>query len=345
MVQSKSTTNKRTFKHLTAFDRGKIAAMRNAGKSLQAIADEIGCHKSTICRELKRGTATQMRADLTYYQAYFPETGQIRYEKNRQNCGAKLKLDTAIDFIKYAEKKILDEDWSPDALCGEAKRLGTFSGKIVCTKTLYNYIERGIIRVKNIDLPMKVRLKAKTKRVRKNKRILGRSIDERHANIENRQEFGHWEIDTVLGKKSGDEALMTLTERRTRKEFLFRISGKNTESINEMIQHLQESYGPKFPLVFKSITADNGSEFAELNQILKETDVFFTHPYSSFERGTNERHNGLIRRFIPKGKAIVTVSDETISYAENWCNHIPRKILGYKSPEECFQEEISRLAS
>jgi IS30 family transposase len=82
-----------------------------------------------------------------------------------------------------------------------------------------------------------------------------------------------------------------------------------------------------------------------LNQILKETDVFFTHPYSSFERGTNERHNGLIRRFIPKGKAIVTVSDETISYAENWCNHIPRKILGYKSPEECFQEEISRLAS
>ncbi len=85
-----------------------------------------------------------------------------------------------------------------------------------------------------------------------------------------------------------------------------------------MIQRLRESYGHVFPLVFKSITADNGSEFAELTQTVKdvESEIYFTHPYSSFERGTNERHNGLIPRFQPKGKAIRSISEETITYAE-----------------------------
>ncbi|MGG3856039.1 IS30 family transposase, partial [Caldifermentibacillus hisashii] len=99
--------------------------------------------------------------------------------------------------------------------------------------------------------------------------------------------------------------------------------------------------------ILKTITSDNGSEFAELSLSVQDekTTVYFTHPYCSSERGTNERHNGLIRRFIPKGKAISSVSDVTITYAENWCNSLPRRILGYKTPEECFQEELSRLAS
>ena len=153
MVQTKSTTNKRTFKHLTAFDRGQMAALHNEGKSLQEIADVIGCHKSTVCRELKRGMVQQMKSDRTYYKAYFPETAQIRYENNRKACGAKLKLDSAIDFIQFVEKKILDDDWSPDAACGHAKLHSTYGEQIVCTKTIYNYIDKGLIAVKNIDLP------------------------------------------------------------------------------------------------------------------------------------------------------------------------------------------------
>jgi len=114
-----------------------------------------------------------------------------------------------------------------------------------------------------------------------------------------------------------------------------------------MIQRLRASYGRLFPLVLKTILADNSSEFAEVTQALKgvETKVYFTHPYSSFERGTNERHNGLIRMFIPKGKAIASVSDDTITYGEHWCNQLPQKNLDYKSPEEYFQEELSRLSA
>lgn len=347
MARHNSTTGPRCFKHLTIVDRGAIKALRAEGYTLQKIADHLGFHKSTISRELKRGTVRQRKSNGKEVDIYFPETGQIIYDRNRKACGAKLKLDNAIDFIKYAETQILHEEWSPDAVCGQAKRNEKFQGNLVCTKTLYNYIDLGLIGVKNIDLPMKVRLNTKKKRNRKNKRVLGRSIDERPVEVNERQEFGHWEIDTVIGKKTKDQALLTLTERKTRKELIFRVTAKDSLSVFEAMTHLKTSYGDQFSKVFKTITADNGSEFSELGIAVKNqgTEVYFTHPYTSSERGTNERHNGLIRRFIPKGKAISTVSEETIQYAEKWCNQLPRKILDYQTPEELFLEELAGLAS
>ncbi|SDF26445.1 IS30 family transposase, partial [Sporolituus thermophilus] len=91
---------------------------------------------------------------------------------------------------------------------------------------------------------------------------------------------------------------------------------------------------------------DNGSEFAELDAFLKShnTSVYFAHPYSSFERGTNERHNGLIRRFIPKGTSIAALAASVIQRIQNWCNHLPRKILGYKTPQQCFDEELAQIS-
>lgn len=345
MTQSHSTTTTRKFKHLNAFDRGKIAALHAEGKSLQAIANAVGCHKSTIYRELKRGSVTQMKTDRTLYEAYFPDVAQRKYEENRKACGAKVKLDTAMDFVAFAEAKILEEKWSPDAVCGYVNRHQLFDGATVSTKTLYNYIEQGFLCVKNIDLPMKTRLNTKKKRSRKNKRILGRSIEERPAVVDQREEFGHWEIDTVIGKKSRDQVLLTLTERKTRKEIIVKIDSKTSEAVGEGIQIIQKKYGAYFKKLFKTITADNGSEFADLTVILKETktEVYYTHPYSSSERGTNERHNGLIRRFIPKGKPISEVSSKTIEHVKNWCNQLPRKILGYRTPEECFKEELAQL--
>jgi len=347
MAQNHSTTDKRHFKHLTAFDRGKIAALRAEGKSMQAIADTVGCHKSTISRELKRGTVTQMKTGGKMVEVYFPDTGQLMYERNRKACGAKFKLDKAADFISYAEAKILEDEWSPDAVCGHAKRHGLFEDVLVCTKTLYNYIDMGLRGVRNIDLPMKVRLNTRKQRTRKNKRILGRSIEERPPEVADRQEFGHWEIDTVIGKKSNDQALLTLTERKTRKEIIMRVDAKDAPSISEAISDLKKDYVGQFPKVFKTITSDNGSEFADLGASVEKDGiaVYFTHPYTSCERGTNERQNGLIRRFIPKGKAISSVADQTISYAENWCNRLPRRILGYRTPDECFKEELALLAS
>lgn len=347
MAQVQSTTNKRTFTHLSAIDRGRISALLSEGKSQTDIAKAVGCHKSTISREIKRGTVSQMKSDRTLYEAYFPETSQMRYEENRKACGAKYKLDEVSEFIEYAETKIRKDEWSPDAVWGRAKLQGLFNGAIVCTKTLYNYIDSGLLRVKNIDLPMKLRLNTKKKRCRKNKRILGRSIEERPPEVEDRKEFGHWEIDTVIGKKSNDEALLTLTERKTREELIFKIDGKNSEAAGVALTGLRERYGPLFPKVFKTVTADNGSEFADLAISVKSeegTEVYYTHPYTSCERGTNERHNGIIRRFIPKGKPMSSVADSTIACIENWCNQLPRRILGYRTPEECFREELSMLA-
>lgn len=346
MAQTHSTTSKRTFKHLTTYKRGMIAALHGEGKSMQDIANSVGCDRSTIWRELKRGTVTQLKTGRIMYEAYFPETAQVKYEENRKACGAKLKLNETIEFIKFAEAKILNDKWSPDAVCGFAKRNNLFDKARVCTKTLYNYIELRLITVKNIDLPMKVRLNTKTKRSRVNKRVLGRSIEERPTEAEDREVFGHWEIDTVIGKKSQDEALLTITERKTRKEIILRILAKSSEAVSAAICEIRKNYGSNFAKVFKTITADNGSEFSELDTsvLSEDTEIFFAHPYTSCERGTNERHNGLIRRFIPKGKAITSVSEDTIRYAENWCNRLPRKILGYRTPEECFSEELANIA-
>jgi IS30 family transposase len=148
---------------------------------------------------------------------------------------------------------------------------------MVCTKTLYNYIDLGLLKVKNSDLHLKLRRNTKPEKVRKNKKNLGRSIDERPESIQTREEFGHWEIGTVIGEKSASDCVLL---------------------------------------------------------------TLFTHPYSSFERGTNERHNGLIRRFIPNGKRMTDYSLDDIAFIEEWMNTLTRKILRYKTPEELFEYQM-----
>lgn len=346
MADSNINTKERTFSHLTAFDRGQIQALRREGKTLQQIAEAIGCHKSTVSRELKRGTVTQRRYDLSEYEAYFPEAGQAVYEANRSNCGAKYKLAQVAEFIHFAVEKMQIDKWSPDAICGYAQAYKLFEGARVCTKTLYHYIDLGALAVKNLDLPLKVRRKTKTKRVRVNKKILGASIEERPSHIDDRKEFGHWEINTVLGQRKKGAALLTLTERKTRKEHIIKIEQKSVNGVHQAIQQLKNIYDKHFTTVFKTITSDNGSEFSELAEAIDSefVKVYYTHPYTSSERGTNERHNGLIRRFIPKGKSIDDLDHTLIAYVENWCNTLPRKILGYHSPNSRYEEEMANIA-
>ncbi|MDI3478149.1 MAG: transposase, family [Thermoanaerobacterium sp.] len=123
------------------------------------------------------------------------------------------------------------------------------------------------------------------------------------------------------------------------------IDEKDSSSVKKVFDELKAQYKENFSKIFKSITADNDAEFAELSEILKkcESKAYFSHPYSAFERGTNERHNGLIRRFIPKGKTIADLSEWAIGRVQNWCNQLPRRILRYKTPEECFLDEVSKV--
>ena len=346
-VHAKHTTTVRSFKHLGLSERGMIFALLKEGHSLRYIAGQLNRNPGTISREIKRGTTTQMRSNLTTYKAYFPETGQAVYDKRRTFNGSHSKLGEVEEFLQFAEKKILQDKWAPDTIVGFCRSMPEWQDKpIVCTKTLYNYIDQRLLNVRNIDLLLKVRRKTKKQIVRKNKRILGQSIEQRPEEVQTRQEFGHWEIDTVIGKRSADEALLTITERKTRQEIIIPLANKDAASVQIGMEEVKNRFGDLFPKVFRSITADNGSEFAGLASLAEPwgSNVYFSHPYSSWERGTNERHNGLIRRFIPKGKPIREVDPATIERVQNWCNQLPRKILAYKTPQDCFEEELAKIA-
>ncbi|MBW8347934.1 IS30 family transposase [Bacillus sp. IITD106] len=339
MTQTDSNIKGRTFTHLTEIERGQIAAYLEEGLSMNEIGRRMGRAGSTISREIKRGTVQQIDTLWKPYSKYFPDVGARVYKENREHCGTHSTVMASWDFISFAEKKILDDKWSPDAVVRYAKKY------IPSTKTVYNWIDEGKLSVINMDLAMKLRRSTKTKKSREHKKVLGTSIEERPESIETREEFGHWEIDTVRGHKSKDEALLTLVERKTRLKIIRRIPSKTSPAVTNALEDIFEEY-PKVKNVFKSITADNGSEFSELSDqgIGLEIDVYFSHPYASWERESNERHNGLIRRFIRKGQPIHSYTDEKIEEVENWMNTLPRKILEYQTPAEAFAQFVDCVA-
>ena len=335
MSQLHYITKTKKFKHISEKQRIQIETLLKMNISKTKIAQMVGISRSTLYCELKRGVVKQLDTNLREHEVYFADVGQRVYKEHRQNSRNPLKLIKAYDFIKYAQKQILENKLSPDAVCGRAKLEGKFS-EIVCTKTLYNYIDKCLIKVKNIDLPLRVKLNPKVRKDRKNRRILGESIENRPSIVDTREEFGHWEIDTIVGTKDTAPVLLTLDERQTRLRHIFKIPSRSSDAVFEGIKKLKEIYGDNFTKVFKSITSDNGSEFSKLPQQLPEVDIFYAHPYSSFERATNEKQNSLVRRFFPKGKSFDDVSDDAISSVELWINNLPRKIFNYHSSLEFF---------
>ena len=246
--------------------------------------------------------------------------------------------------LNEAEKKILESKMSPDALCGEARLSGRFQ-KIVSTKTLYNYIDKRILKVRNIDLPLKAKRKSHADKRKQNKRLFGTSIEERSDEVNNRTVFGHWEIDTVVGKKESSSVLLSLDERLTRKRHLVKIPSRSSDAVRLGLEKVAKLYGENFENVFKSVTSDNGSEFVDLGRYLpKSTKVYYAHPYSSYERGTNEKQNSLVRRFFPKGKSFDNITDEQVAFVENWINNLPRKIFNYHCSDFIFKNVLFDIA-
>lgn len=348
MTHLNNTTLTRKGKHLSYAERAQIAILKEKKYSNRQIALSLDRAPQTIHNDIHRGQVTQLKRQIQngkaydyYITIYDADIAQANYDKQRLHCGRRPKWADTNIFIEWADEKMLNDQWSPDTVVGFAKRHDLFDASIIpCTSTLYRWIDRGIMQTKNIDLLEKLsrKPKATARRKRPNKRILGPSIDQRPKAVDARQSFGHWEIDTVLGnKEKSDTALLTLVERQTRFEIILKVDGKDQDSINQAICNLQKRSGQTFSTIFKSITSDNGSEFAGLHDVLRETlDVYFTHPYASFERGNSENQHKLIRRFIPKGKSIAQVSEAQCLRIQQWMNDYPRKILGYKTPHECF---------
>ncbi len=335
MIQEQYTTKERTFQHLTREKRAQIEILLRQGLPKTKIAKEVGIARSTLYLELARGTVKQMDSELRPYRRYFWDVGQRVYEKNRQNSRPPLKIVQAHAFIEYAEKAMLEDKLSPDAICGRAKLKGLFA-VTVCTKTLYNYIDQGLLKVRNIDLLLRVKRKHTTERSRQNKRLYGMSIEERPPEASSREVFGNWEIDTVLGCSESSAALLTIVDRMSRICRIIKIKSRTAEAVEEGLNKLKERYGDSFPRLFRSITSDNGSEFARLPEQLPGTAIYYTHPYSAWERGTNEKQNSIIRRFFPKGTNFDHLPDSAIARVESWINSLPRKIFHYRSSAEVF---------
>lgn len=332
-------------KHLTYDERMLIQIRHKDGNhSIREIAREIGCATSTVSNELHRGTVSMYHGEVKRYKA---SEGQKAYEENRLASCRHYEYLQKSDFIAYVTKHFFEDHWSLDACVGNALTKGGFDrSQIVNTKTLYNYVDLGLLSIKNIDLPEKLARNAKKERNHVNKKNLGRSIEERPKEINTRQEFGHWECDLVLGAKSNnDQALLTLLERRSREYLIIPLRDKSSASVMDAFEKLKADYSEHFSEVFKTITTDNGSEFSDLSKIEVTTStlVYYAHPYSSCEKGSVERHNGLIRRFIPKGKRIDSLTSDQISDVETWCNNLPRKILGYRTPDELFEAELDKI--
>ena len=186
-------------------------------------------------------------------------------------------------------------------------------------------------------LPKKLRRRIKgykNAHKRKNKKIYGDSIELRPAAVNDRTGVGHWEGDLVKGIRLADEpALMTLTERYSRTEIIVKIPDYHAGTCLKALQDTIDDYGAK---EFESITFDNGSEFAKLSEIVG-TQIYFAHPYSPWERGTNENANGLLREFFPKGKSLRAVTLVEIQAVQSALNHRPRRILNYLRPCDYYR--------
>lgn len=265
-----------------------------------------------------------------------------------------LKLGKDHKLAEYIEHKIADEQYSPAAVLGRIKAKGLKFNTTISVNTLYSYIDKGVfLRITNKDLPVKGSRKREYRHTKAQSRApKGESIEKRPEEINNRETFGHWEMDCVESAKGCTTTLLVLTERLSRREITRRMEAKKAENVVAELDALEKRYGELFPLIFKSITVDNGSEFANcegmerssLREGEKRTKLYYCHPYSAYERGSNENQNKLVRRHAPKGSSFEDMTDERADYIEGWMNDYPRKMFNWHTPEEVFQTEIKALS-
>lgn len=338
------------FRHMTFTDRAKIELCLQEGWSARKIANAISVHMTTIYREKKRGTIEYLNPDNTTEMRYSAHVGQARYEQAQRTKGAQSKLKADPELMQFIEDKIKNDKYSPAAVIGEIKTKGLEFSTSICEKTIYNSIARGVFpNLTNKNLPMRSTHKRRYRKVRPagaNKE----SIENRPAEVEARNTFGQWEMDTVVGNKRSKAVLLVLTERLTRYEIIIGLPDKTAASVVKALDTLEREYGARFPAVFQSITVDNGVEFSDSAGIERSclsgerrTKLYYCHAYCSWERGSNENANKLIRRHIPKGTDISQWPSEAVKQLETWVNQYPRELHGYASSAALFHSHKNGL--
>lgn len=276
--------------------------------------------------------------NLVPYKTYCADVAQRVTEYNATNKGRDLKLGNDYDFVDYVVEKIRDEKYSPYAVLQKIRNEQLTFRTSVCKNTLYNYIKNGLfegLSMSSLPCPRKVAGKDKIRRSVALNNTVCKSIEERDKSVYDREEFGHWEMDTVVSGHGGKNVLLVFTERKTRYEEIYKIASKSMKEVCACLNEVERTLGTdQFVEKYKTITCDNGVEFLDCEGIeysildnRKRTDLYYCHPYCSSERGSNENANRMIRRWIPKGSDISQYTDAYIRHVQDWINNYPRKLF------------------
>lgn len=309
-----------SYTHLNTKQRNIIEVLHKENYSTRHIAKIIGVHHSTVARELHR-------VEGKYCSALAEEDRK----KNASRKGRKTKLSP--QTANTIQTK-LQETWSPEQVAGR------IFPKKISTKTIYNWIHKGMIHVKKTWLRRKGK-KPKSQETR-GKFIVGKSIHERSPEVQTRTSFGHWELDTMVSSRGQSKGCFaTFVERKTRFYLAIPIQDRSKHSMLEAMKRVIDAF-PKG--TFQSVTSERGKEFACYREIeALGIPFYFADPYCAWQRGSNENSNGLLREFFPKGSDLSKVEVEELQKILLLLNHRPRKCLGFRTPFEMLFDEISKM--
>lgn len=307
------------YNQLTQGERYQIRILKKAKRTIKAIAELLGRSPSTISRELRRNRGGN---------GYHPKQAHRLAQERKALNNRKIPEETW-----SVVRSRLEEEWSPEQISA------VVGG--VSHERIYQWIYAE--KAAGGQLWQRLRQhKPYRKRgglYQRRQPIQGRrSIDERPEVVERRERVGDWEADTIIGKHQ-KQAIVTLVERRTGFLCIKHVKQKTASAVGKAIVALLKPYKDQV----HTITSDNGSEFAKHELVAKrlEADFFFAHPHSSWERGSNENTNGLIRQYFPKGSDFSTLRPKDIQYVMNRLNNRPRKRLGFQTPAEAFLTHIN----
>lgn len=316
------------YKQLTREQRYQISGLKKAGLNQSQIADELVVHKSTISREFRRNKGRR---------GWHPKQAQELRDERRKNC-ANAQRHSLLEWTEV--ERLIRQDMSPEQA---SQRLALEGGLQISHESIYLHIyadkRRGgdLCRHLRCQKPRRKRYASGQERRGTIKNRVG--IDERPVIVEQKSRIGDWEGDTVIGKNHRG-ALVTLAERKSRYILAAQVPDKHASGVTAAVTRLLRPHKGKC----YTMTFDNGKEFAEHETIAAEldADVYFAHPYHSWERGLNENSNGLLRQYFPKGMELVEVTQEQVQWAVDRLNHRPRKVLGFRTPFEVFFGETVR---
>ena len=352
------------YKHLNIKERVMIETIMKEqlevyGKvNITSIAKKLNRSKLTISREIRRNrfvVVTEVfnkdsifkKKKVITFEYESTEANEKALKKQKEKGTSRIKLLYNKQLIKEVNRLLKEEGKSPDIVAYKIRENKTFNVK-VSTNTIYDGIRKGYLEVSTKD---RKRMKDKSRRCRVERNKIpeskkDRSIELRPDYINNRKEFGHFEMDLVLGKQGKDtECLLTLTERKTRFEIVIKLNNKSSSEVIGAINSIKEHLKGYSSEIFKSITTDNGSEFSRYEEIeeILGTMIYFCHPGASYEKGTNERHNGMLREYIPKGSDISKYSAEDLDRIVSKLNDLERKKLNYYTPYMKILEEYDSI--